>query len=248
MENNLAGKTAVVTGASRGIGRATAIELAKRGANVVVNYNGSAEAAQEVAEECSKYAKAIAIKANVAEESDCQKLFAQVVEEFGKVDILINNAGITKDGLLVRMSAEDFAKVIDINLKGAFLCLREAAKIMMKARYGRIVNISSVVGVHGNAGQVNYSASKAGIIGMSKSAAKELAARKITVNVIAPGFIETDMTDCLNEKVKEEMQKQIPLKEIGTPQDVAEAAAFLASDSARYITGVVLGVDGGMGM
>lgn len=161
---------------------------------------------------------------------------------------MINNAGITKDGLLVRMSAEDFAKVVDINLKGSFLCLREAAKIMMKARYGRIVNISSVVGVHGNAGQANYSASKAGIIGMSKSAAKELAARKITVNVIAPGFIETDMTDCLNEKVKEEMQKQIPLKEIGTPQDVAEAAAFLASDSARYITGVVLGVDGGMGM
>lgn len=248
MENNLAGKTAVVTGASRGIGRATAIELAKRGANVVVNYNGSAEAAQEVAEECSKYAKAIAIKANVADERDCQKLFAQVVEEFGKVDILVNNAGITKDGLLVRMSAEDFAKVIDINLKGAFLCLREAAKIMMKARYGRIVNISSVVGVHGNAGQVNYSASKAGIIGMSKSAAKELAARKITVNAVAPGFIETDMTDCLADKVKEEMQKQIPLKEIGTPQDVAEAAAFLASDSARYITGVVLGVDGGMGM
>lgn len=248
MENNLAGKTAVVTGASRGIGRATAIELAKRGANVVVNYNGSAEAAQEVAEECSKYAKAIAIKANVAEESDCQKLFAQVVEEFGKVDILVNNAGITKDGLLVRMSTEDFAKVIDTNLKGAFLCLREAAKIMMKARYGRIVNISSVVGVHGNAGQVNYSAAKAGIIGMSKSAAKELAARKITVNAIAPGFIQTDMTECLNDKVKEEMQKQIPLKEIGTAQDVAEAAAFLASDSARYITGVVLGVDGGMGM
>lgn len=248
MENNLAGKVAVVTGASRGIGKAVALELAKRGANVVANYNGSAEAAQEVAQECSKYAKAVAIQANVAEESDCQRLFAQTVEEFGKVDILINNAGITKDGLLVRMSAEDFAKVVDINLKGSFLCLREAAKIMMKARYGRIVNISSVVGVHGNAGQANYSASKAGIIGMSKSAAKELAARKITVNVIAPGFIETDMTDCLNEKVKEEMQKQIPLKEIGTPQDVAEAAAFLASDSARYITGVVLGVDGGMGM
>ena len=248
MENNLAGKVAVVTGASRGIGKAVALELAKRGANVVVNYNGSEQRAQEVAEECSQYAKAVAIQANVAEESDCQRLFAQTVEEFGKVDILINNAGITKDGLLVRMSAEDFAKVVDTNLKGAFLCLREAAKIMMKARYGRIVNISSVVGVHGNAGQANYSASKAGIIGMSKSAAKELAARKITVNVIAPGFIETDMTGCLNEKVKEEMQKQIPLKEIGTPQDVAEAAAFLASDSARYITGVVLGVDGGMGM
>ena len=248
MENNLQGKVAVVTGGGRGIGKAVALELAQRGANVVVNYNGSAEAAQEVAEECSKYAKSIAIKANVADESDCQKLFAQVVEEFGKVDILVNNAGITKDGLLVRMSAEDFAKVIDINLKGAFLCLREAAKIMMKARYGRIVNISSVVGVHGNAGQVNYSAAKAGIIGMSKSAAKELAARKITVNAIAPGFIQTDMTECLNDKVKEEMQKQIPLKEIGTAQDVAEAAAFLASDSARYITGVVLGVDGGMGM
>lgn len=245
----LNGKIAVVTGASRGIGKAIAEKLAKLGATVIVNFNGSAEKAQEVVAEIEAAGgRAEMMQCNVADYSACEAFLKAVVEKYGRIDILVNNAGITKDGLLMRMSEEDFGRVIDINLKGTFNCMRFASRQMMKQKCGRIINMSSVVGVCGNAGQVNYSASKAGVIGMTKSAAKELASRGITVNAIAPGFIETDMTNVLSEKVKEESVKQIPLGYFGQAEDIAAAVAFLVSDDARYITGQVLHVDGGMAM
>lgn len=242
-------KIAVVTGASRGIGKAIAKKLAQLGATVIVNFNGSEERARAVVTEIEEAGgTAEMMQCNVAEYDACETFLKDVVEKYGRIDILVNNAGITKDGLLMRMSEDDFGKVIDINLKGTFNCMRFASRQMMKQKSGRIINMSSVVGVCGNAGQVNYSASKAGVIGMTKSAAKELASRGITVNAIAPGFIETDMTSVLSEKIKEETVKQIPMGYFGQAQDIAAAVAFLVSDDARYITGQVICVDGGMAM
>ncbi len=242
-------KIAVVTGASRGIGKAIAKKLAELGATVIINFNGSQAKAQEVKAEIEEAGgKAELIQCNVADYTACSEFIKAVIEKYGKIDILVNNAGVTKDGLLMRMSEEDFGDVIDINLKGTFHCMRFVSRQMMKQKCGRIINMSSVVGVCGNAGQVNYAASKAGVIGMTKSAAKELAPKGITVNAIAPGFIETDMTNVLPEKNKEDSVKQIPLGCFGKPEDIAAAAAFLASDEARYITGQVLHVDGGMAM
>lgn len=245
----LTGKIAVVTGASRGIGRAIAIRLAGEGATVVINYNGSKEKAEEVKQEIEGAGgKAAVCQCNVADFDQCQAFIQKVIDEFGRIDILVNNAGITRDGLLMKMSEEDFDQVIETNLKGAFHTIRFASRQMLRQKSGRIINLSSVVGVTGNAGQANYAASKAGVIGLTKSAARELAARGITVNAIAPGFIETDMTSVLSEKVKEGAAAGIPLGAFGKPEDVAAAAAFLASDEAGYITGQVLHVDGGMVM
>lgn len=245
----LAGKIAVVTGASRGIGRAIAIRLAGEGATVVINYNGSKEKAEEVKQEIEGAGgKAAVCQCNVADFHQCQTFIQKVIDEFGRIDILVNNAGITRDGLLMKMSEEDFDQVIETNLKGAFHTIRFASRQMLRQKSGRIINLSSVVGVTGNAGQANYAASKAGVIGLTKSAARELASRGITANAIAPGFIETDMTSVLSEKVKEGAAAGIPLGAFGKPEDVAAAAAFLASDEAGYITGQVLHVDGGMVM
>ena len=242
-------KIAVVTGASRGIGRAIALELARTGAFVVINYNGSKEKAEEVqAQIAAEGGESIIWQCNVADYKACEDFFAQVIKTYGKVDILVNNAGITKDGLLMRMVEEDFDKVIHLNLKGTFNCIRQVSRQMLKQRSGRIINMASVVGICGNAGQANYAASKAGVIGLTKSAAKELASRGVTVNAIAPGFIETDMTDVLSERVKENTAKMIPMGSFGKPEDIAKTAAFLASDGARYITGQILSVDGGMSM
>ena len=246
---SLAGKCAVVTGGGRGIGRAVCLALAAQGADVVVNYAGSAETAGETAKECRALGvRAIAVQADVADEAQAAALIETAVRELGGVDILVNNAGITRDGLLLRMSEDDFSRVLDTNLKGAFHCMKAACRGMMRRRAGRIVNISSVVGVRGNAGQANYAASKAGLIGLSKSAAKELASRGVTVNCIAPGFIDTAMTAALPEAVKEKLLAEIPMGRFGAAEDVAAAAAFLASDAAAYITGQVLCVDGGMAM
>lgn len=245
----LEGKIAVVTGASRGIGRAIAVRLAGEGATVVINYNGSKEKAEEVKQEIEGAGgKAAVCQCNVADFDQCQAFIQKVIDEFGRIDILVNNAGITRDGLLMKMSEEDFDQVIETNLKGAFHTIRFASRQMLRQKSGRIINLSSVVGVTGNAGQANYAASKAGVIGLTKSAARELASRGITVNAIAPGFIETDMTSVLSEKVKEGAAAGIPLGAFGKPEDVAAAAAFLASDEAGYITGQVLHVDGGMVM
>ena len=245
----LEGKTAIVTGASGGIGKAVAIALAKEGAAVAVHFHGNEEKALLVKKEIEEAGgKAEIFRANVADFEECNALVKAVAKTFGSIDILVNNAGITKDGLLMAMSEADFDDVIDTNLKGCFQMIRFASRRMMKQRYGRIINVSSVSGVAGNAGQANYCASKAGMIGLTKSAAKELASRGITVNAVAPGFIETEMTEVLSDKLKEEMRGQIPLYRMGHPEDVAKAVAFLASDSAAYITGQVLQVDGGMVM
>lgn len=242
-------KVAVVTGASRGIGRAIAVELARTGAFVVINYNGSKEKAEEVKAQIeSEGGEAAVYQCNVADFQACQAFFEDVIKTYGSVDILVNNAGITRDGLLMRMSEEDFDRVIDTNLKGAFNCIRHVSRQMLKQRKGRIINMASVVGISGNAGQANYAASKAGVIGLTKSVAKELASRGVTVNAIAPGFIETDMTEVLPESVKEATSKMIPMGSFGKPEDIAKAVAFLASDGARYITGQVLSIDGGMAM
>jgi 3-oxoacyl-[acyl-carrier protein] reductase len=243
----LQGKTALITGGSRGIGRVIALKLAELGANIVVNYKSSANAAEEIVKNVeSKGTKAIAAQGDVSSFIDAEKIIKTAVSEFGALDILVNNAGITADGLLMRMKEEDFDKVIEVNLKGAFNCIRHASKVMVKQRSGKIINISSVVGITGNAGQANYAAAKAGVIGLTKSAAKELASRGINVNAVAPGFIETDMTDTLSEKVREGALGSIPLKRFGKAEDVAEVVAFLSSDNSSYITGQVINVDGGM--
>ncbi|UYP09053.1 3-oxoacyl-[acyl-carrier-protein] reductase [Priestia megaterium] len=245
----LQGKVAVVTGASRGIGRAVAIELGKLGAKVVVNYSGSEAKALEVVDEIKELGTdAIAVQANVTESDSVQAMIKEAISTFGSVDILVNNAGITRDNLLMRMKEDEWDDVINTNLKGVFLCTKAVTRQMMKQRAGRIINISSIVGVSGNAGQANYVAAKSGVIGLTKTTAKELASRNITVNAVAPGFIATDMTDKLNEEVQAEMLKQIPLASFGQPEDVANAVAFLASDASRYITGQTIHVDGGMVM
>lgn len=242
-------RAAIVTGGSRGIGRAVCLALAAQGLDIVVNYAGSAAAAAETAALCEeKGVKAITVQADVSTAEGTDALFEAAMAAFGRVDVLVNNAGITRDGLILRMTEEDFDQVISTNLKGAFLCAKKAARIMMKQRYGRIISISSVVGVHGNAGQANYAASKAGLIGMTKSLAKELGSRHITANAVAPGFIDTDMTRVLPEAAKTALLGQIPLGALGQPEDIGNAVAFLASEQAGYITGQVLGVDGGMGM
>ncbi|MBU3144478.1 3-oxoacyl-[acyl-carrier-protein] reductase [Clostridium sp. CF012] len=245
----LKGKTAVVTGASRGIGRAIALKLAKLGANIVVNYRNSVDAVQEVVKEIEALGvRALAVQCDISSYSDVEHMMKKCIEEFGSLDILVNNAGITKDGLLMRMKEEDFDSVIDINLKGAFNCTRHVSAIMLKQRSGRIINISSVSGLTGNAGQVNYSSAKAGIIGMTKAVAREFASRGVTCNAIAPGYIQTDMTESMPSKAKEAIMNNIPLKRLGMPGDVANAVAFLASEEASYITGQVINVDGGMVM
>ena len=245
----LENKTAIVTGGSRGIGRAICVALAEAGANVVTCYAHGAAGAEETVKLCEAYGvKASAIQADVAKNEDVQALVAKVKEEYGSIDILVNNAGITKDNLMLKMTEEDFEQVIDTNLKGAFLCIKHVSKIMLKQKRGHIINISSVVGVRGNAGQVNYASSKAGLIGMTKSVAKELAGRGVTVNAVAPGYIGTDMTNALSDKVKDAMKAQIPAKRIGTPEDVANVVAFLCSDDAAYVTGEVIKVDGGLAM
>ena len=242
-------RVTLVTGASRGIGRAIALRLAAEGCYVVINYNGSKEKAEEVQQEILQAGgQAHIYQCNVADFQACGEMFKDTISKMGHLDILVNNAGITKDGLLMGMSEEDFSKVVDTNLKGTFYCIRHAARTMIKQKKGRIINLSSIVGVSGNAGQANYAASKAGVIGLTKSAAKELASRGITVNAIAPGFICTDMTQVLPEQVKEKIWAQIPMGGFGDPQDVAAAAAFFASEEAGYITGQVLMVDGGMAM
>ena len=245
----LDGKAALVTGASRGIGRAIALRLAAEGARVAINYAGNVKAAEEVkASVEAAGGTALLCQADVADSAAVEAMIAEVVKAFGSLDILVNNAGITRDGLLLRMKDEDFDAVVDTNLKGVFYCTKAAAKIMMKKRRGRIVNMASVVGLVGNAGQANYAAAKAGILGFSKSVARELASRGITVNMVAPGFIGTDMTAGLPESVKEKMLEDIPLGRMGEPEDVAEAVLFLVSDQASYITGQVVNVDGGMVM
>lgn len=242
-------KVAVVTGASRGIGRSIALELAAKGAVVIVNYNGSAAKAEEVVKEIEAAGgRAEAVQCNVSDYTKAGELMEYVIKTYGRVDILVNNAGITKDGLLMKMSEEDFDAVLDTNLKGAFNCMKHVSRQMIKQRSGRIINMSSVSGVMGNAGQANYAASKAGIIGLTKAAAREMASRGITVNAIAPGFIVTEMTDVLPDAIKESTKEQIPMKKFGETADIAHAVAFLASDEAKYITGQVLCVDGGMAM
>lgn len=246
---NFSEKTAVVTGGSRGLGRAICLELARGGANVVLCYAGNEAAANETAAACESLgAKAVTIRCDVSKEDEVKALMDAALKTFGRIDILVNNAGITRDGLLMMMKPEDFDAVIAANLRGSFLCMKAVARQMVKQRYGRIVNLSSVVGLRGNAGQVNYAASKAGVIGMTKSLAKELAGRNITVNAVAPGFIDTDMTAALTETAKNAVLGSIPMGRIGTPENVAKAVAFLAGEDAGYITGQVLAVDGGMSM
>ncbi|MGG0858317.1 3-oxoacyl-[acyl-carrier-protein] reductase [Bacillus pumilus] len=245
----LTNKTAVVTGASRGIGRSIAIDLAKNGANVVVNYSGNAAKANEVVDEIKALGQqAFAVKADVSNAEEVQALMKQAIDTFGSIDILVNNAGITKDNLLMRMKENEWDDVININLKGVFNCTKAVTRQMMKQRSGRIINLASVVGVCGNPGQANYVAAKAGVIGLTKTTAKELATRHITVNAVAPGFISTDMTDKLDENVQSEMLKQIPLARFGAPEDISNVVVFLASEGAGYITGQTIQVDGGMVM
>ena len=246
---NFSGKTAVVTGGSRGLGRAVCLELAKGGANVVLCYAGNATAAEETAKACEDLgAQVLTVKCDVSDAAQVKDLMDAALAKFGRIDILVNNAGITRDGLLMMMKEADFDAVISANLRGTFLCMKAVARTMMKQRYGRIVNLSSVVGLRGNAGQVNYAASKAGVIGMTKSLAKELASRGVTVNAVAPGFIDTDMTAAMPEAAKTATLATIPMGRLGAPEDVARAVAFLASGEAAYITGQVLAVDGGMAM
>ena len=243
----LKGKAALVTGGSRGIGRAVCLELARRGACVAVNYAGNAAAAEETVESCKAMGvDAFSVQADVADAAACDAMVKEVLSRFGRLDILVNNAGITRDGLMPMLKDADWDAVLDANLKGAFHCMRAAYRPMMKQKYGRVVNLSSIVGLRGNAGQANYAASKAGLIGLTKSMAKELAGRNVTVNAVAPGFIDTDMTAALPEKARESMLASIPLGRLGQGEDVAKAVAFFAGDGAGYVTGQVLCVDGGM--
>lgn len=243
MEN----RVALVTGGSRGIGKSICLELAKAGYDIVTCYTSKSAEAEETVAACKAFGvNAAAYQANVANEADVTELFAQLKTQFGRIDVLVNNAGITKDDLLLRMSEEAFMQVIDVNLKGAFLCCKAASKMMLKNKYGRIINISSVVGLGGNAGQANYAASKAGLIGLTKTIAKELGGKGITANAVAPGFIQTDMTDQLSEEAQNFWEERIPRKRLGKPEDVAAAVRFLASEEADYISGQVLAVDGGM--
>lgn len=244
----LTGKVAIVTGASRGIGRSIALALATQGAKVVASARNAEALDSLVAEIKGQGGEATAVVGDVAVEADAARLVEQAVAAYGQVDILVNNAGITRDGLLLRMKSEDWDAVIDTNLKGAFFCIRAAAKVMTKQRSGRIINISSVVGEMGNAGQANYCASKAGLLGLTKSVARELARRNVTVNAITPGFIVTDMTDGMTDKAREAMTEQIPMGRLGEAEDVAHAVLFLASDLSSYVTGQILGVNGGMYM
>lgn len=245
----LTGKKALVTGASRGIGRAIALELAAAGADVVVNYAGSEAAASDVVQRIKELGReSFMVKADVSSAQEVEEMFKQALEAFGRIDILVNNAGITRDNLIMRMKEEEFDQVIATNLKGVFNCVKAATRPMMKQRSGRIINISSVVGALGNPGQANYVAAKAGVIGMTKAAAKELASRGITVNCVAPGFIESDMTDKLPEDMRGQLLQQIPLARMGQPEDIARAVRFLASDDASYMTGQTIHVDGGMYM
>lgn len=243
----LEGKVALVTGAGRGIGSEIALTLAEYGADVIVNYHGSREKAQEVVKQIEQLGrKAAAIQCSVADYEACGQMITDMLAAFGHIDILVNNAGITKDNLVIKMSEEDFDAVMDTNLKGTFNTIKHMYRPFLKQRAGRIINLSSVSGVLGNAGQANYAASKAGVIGLTKSVARELAARNITVNAVAPGYIDTDMTQAMTETAREATLAQIPLKRVGTPRDIAEMVAFLASDRASYITGQVISVDGGM--
>ena len=243
----LKGKAALVTGGSRGIGRAVCLELARRGACVAVNYAGNAAAAEETVESCKAMGvDACSVQADVADAAACDAMVKEVLSRFGRLDILVNNAGITRDGLMPMLKDADWDAVLDANLKGAFHCMRAAYRPMMKQKYGRVVNLSSIVGLRGNAGQANYAASKAGLIGLTKSMAKELAGRNVTVNAVAPGFIDTDMTAALPEKARESMLASIPMGRLGQGEDVAKAVAFFAGDGAGYVTGQVLCVDGGM--
>ena len=245
----LEGKTALVTGASRGIGRQIALTLAKYGADVIINYNGSARKAEEVAEEIRAMGRrAETVQCSVADFEACKEMAEFALMAFGHIDILVNNAGITRDNLLMRISESDFDAVIDTNLKGTFNTIHHFYKTFLKQRSGRIINLTSVTGILGNAGQANYAASKAGVIGLTKSVARELAGRNITVNAVAPGFIDTEMTQAMTETAKEAVLSQIPMKRVGQTEDIAETVAFLASDRARYITGQVISVDGGMSM
>ena len=240
-------KVAMITGATRGIGKQIALTLANEGYNIVLNYRTENDELKQLKNEIeSKKVKCLTVQGDVTNFEDCKQMIESAIEEFGKVDVLVNNAGITKDMLLARMKEEDFKQVIDVNLVGTFNMTKNVISYMMKARNGKIINISSVVGIAGNAGQTNYSASKAGIIGFTKSLAKEIASRNILVNAVAPGFIETNMTDVLKQEVKDEIAKNIPLKRMGTPQDVANVVKFLASEDSSYITGQVISVDGGM--
>lgn len=243
----LKNKIALITGAGRGIGRAIAIALAKEGAEVVINYNGSEERAKEVKQTIEENGgKASIYKCNVSDFVACEAMIKDIVKEYGHLDILVNNAGITKDGLIMKMKEEDFDSVLNVNLKGTFNTIRHSARQMLKQRSGKIINISSVSGILGNVGQANYAASKAGVIGLTKTMARELGSRGITVNAIAPGFVETEMTGVLSEEIRENACKQIILGRFGKPEDIANTAVFLASDKADYITGQVISVDGGM--
>lgn len=243
----LTGKIALVTGGSRGIGRQTAITLASYGATVIVNYNGNKDKADEVVREIKENGgKAASCGCNVSEYEAVEGMMKDIVKEYGRLDILVNNAGITKDGLLMKMSESDYDAVLNTNLKGTFNCIKHISRQMLKQKAGRIINLSSVVGVYGNAGQVNYSASKAGVVGITKSVAKELGSRGITVNAVAPGFIVTEMTDAMPEDAKKQVEDRIAMKCLGRVEDVAEMVAFLASDKAGYITGQVICIDGGM--
>ena len=245
----LKGKCAVITGASRGIGKCIATKFAKEGANVVINYRNNEEEALKVKQELEDLgSQVLVVKADVSELEQSENLIKEAKKEFGRVDILVNNAGITKDNLIIRMKEEDFDSVIKTNLKGAFNCLKAVTPIMLKQKYGKIVNMASVVGVVGNPGQVNYCASKAGLIGMTKSLAKEIGSRNITVNAIAPGFIDTDMTKILSDDQKKKILSQIPLNKFGNVEDIANVALFLGSENSNYITGQVIHVDGGMAM
>ena len=248
-EQILKGQTAIITGASRGIGKATALRLAKEGANVVIVYTSNTESAEKTAEECRKAGvTAIAVKCDVSDAAECAEMFDEAKKITGKIEILVNNAGIVRDGLLMRMKEEDFDAVVKVNMYGTFNCMKAASKLMLRQKYGRIISISSIAGVRGNAGQVNYSASKAGIVGMTKSLAKELASKNVTVNAIAPGLIETDMTKGMPEEARNKLAEEIPVKRVGSPDDIAGVCAFLAGPDSSYITGQVISVDGGMGI